>query len=84
VIDVFDSKEYWENRYKAGNNSGSGSYNRLALFKAGIINRFIKTNNVTKIIDYGVGDGNQLKLIDTRDIEYTGIDVSSTIIEKKR
>jgi cyclopropane fatty-acyl-phospholipid synthase-like methyltransferase len=82
VIDVFDSKEYWEHRYKTGNNSGSGSYNRLALFKAGIINRFIKTNNITKIIDYGVGDGNQLKLIDTRDIEYTGIDVSSTIIEK--
>ena len=82
MIGVFDSKKYWENRYKTGDNSGSGSYNRLAVFKAGIINRFIKTNNVTSIIDYGVGDGNQLKLINTQEIEYTGIDVSATVIDK--
>ena len=82
MIGVFDSKKYWENRYKTGDNSGSGSYNRLALFKAEIINRFIKTKKVTSIIDYGVGDGNQLKLINTQEIEYTGIDVSATVIDK--
>jgi hypothetical protein len=28
------SKAYWENRYADGGNSGAGSYNRLADFKA--------------------------------------------------
>ena len=36
------SKNYWEERYKTGGNSGAGSYDRLAKFKAQIINDFIK------------------------------------------
>ena len=34
----FDSKKYWENRYKKGGNSGTGSYSNLAEWKAEIIN----------------------------------------------
>jgi predicted O-methyltransferase YrrM len=79
---MFSSKNYWENRYKQGGNSGSGSYNNLALFKADIINDFIQKNNINTIIDYGVGDGNQLKLINTENKIYTGIDVSKTVIQK--
>lgn len=77
----FNSKNYWENRYKRGGTSGSGSYNNLATFKANIINDFIKENKIKNVIDYGVGDGNQLKLLDTKNIDYVGIDVSSTAIE---
>ena len=36
-------------------------------FKAEIINNFIEKNDIQTIIDYGVGDGNQLKLINTKD-----------------
>ena len=79
---MFNSKKYWNNRYQKGGNSGAGSYNRLACFKASIINDFIKKNNIGSIIDYGVGDGNQLKLIDTKNKIYTGIDVSAFIISK--
>ena len=35
---VNSSKDYWEKRYSKGGNSGAGSYNNLALFKASIIN----------------------------------------------
>ena len=77
----FDSKYYWDNRYKTGGNSGAGSYNKLSEFKASIINNFIQNNNITSIIDHGVGDGNQLKLINTENKTYTGIDVSRTIID---
>ena len=42
----FNSGEYWENRYKANGNSGAGSYNRLAEFKAEVINGFVKENNM--------------------------------------
>ena len=72
------SEDYWIQRYNSGRNSGAGSYNRLAKFKAEIINHFVKDNNVTTIIEYGCGDGNQLKLA-----EYPsciGFDVSSKAI----
>ena len=79
---MFNSKEYWNDRYKKGRNSGSGSFNELAKFKADIINDFIGKNQIKSIVDYGVGDGNQLKLLNTENLIYTGIDVSEFIISK--
>ena len=79
---MFNSKKYWENRYKNNGNSGTGSYNELANFKAEIINNFIEKNKIQSLIDHGVGDGNQLKLINTENLIYTGIDVSKFIISK--
>ena len=79
---MFNSKEYWNNRYVKGGNSGSGSYNELAKFKADEINNFIEKNKIKTVVDYGVGGGNQLKLINTKDKIYTGIDVSTFIISK--
>lgn len=76
----FDSNQYWEDRYNKGGNSGKGSYNDLAKFKASIINKYIERYNIQKIYDFGVGDGNQLKLLKCP--EYTGFDVSATIISK--
>lgn len=81
---MFDSKEYWNQRYINGQNSGAGSYNELVLFKADIINDFIEQTQIKSIIDYGVGDGNQLTLINTNNIVYTGIDVSEFIVSKLR
>ena len=79
---MFDSKKYWNDRYAKEGNSGAGSYNELAQFKADIINNFIEKNQIKSIVDYGVGDGNQLKLINTEKFIYTGIDVSEFIISK--
>jgi len=79
---MFNSKKYWNDRYKKGQTSGSGSYNKLAQFKADVINNFIEKTQIKSIIDYGVGDGNQLKLITTENLTYTGIDVSEIIISK--
>lgn len=79
---MFNSANYWNHRYEQGGNSGSGSYNNLAYFKAKIINNFIEKNNIKSIIDYGVGDGNQLKLINTENKKYIGIDVSKFVLEK--
>lgn len=79
---MFNSKQYWNDRYVKGQNSGLGSYDKYAEFKADIINSFIKENKINSIVDYGVGDGNQLKLINTENLIYTGIDVSEFIISK--
>jgi hypothetical protein len=74
------SKAYWEDRYNNGGNSGSGSYGQLALFKAEIINSFIKENQVESFIEFGCGDGNQLKYLSLSN--YIGFDVSGEAISK--
>lgn len=76
----FSSSVYWEERYRNGGNSGSGSYNRLAEFKAQVINDFVKKNKIDSVIEWGCGDGNQLQYFDF--LHYIGYDVSKTIIEQ--
>lgn len=79
MVEDFNSSKYWENRYIKGGNSGSGSYNHLAEFKAEVINNFIKTSNIKNILEFGCGDGNNLALYNIEN--YIGIDVSSKAIE---
>lgn len=74
------SEDYWKNRYKSNGNSGAGSYNELANFKADILNSFVKKNEISTIIEYGSGDGNQLKLSEYK--SYIGFDVSPDAISQ--
>jgi len=69
---------FWEERYRAGGNSGSGSYGRLALFKAEVLNAFVVARDVTSVIELGCGDGNQLTLATYP--TYIGLDVSRTAV----
>lgn len=73
------SEKYWNNRYKYGGNSGPGSYNRLAEFKAEIINKFVHDHKINSVIEWGCGDGNQLSLADYT--EYIGYDISKKAID---
>lgn len=73
------SREYWEERYKYGGNSGSGSYNQLAVFKANVINEFVNKKGIQSVMELGCGDGNQLDLYDFNN--YHGYDVSRSIID---
>ena len=73
------SKGYWEKRYINGGTSGDGSYGKLAEFKAEILNKFVKDNNIKSVIEFGCGDGNQLSLFSFPN--YIGLDVSTTAIK---
>ena len=72
------SENYWIERYKSGENSGAGSYNDLAEFKAETLNNFVKEKAIGKIIEFGCGDGNQLKLAVYP--SYLGFDISPKAI----
>jgi len=72
------SRDYWEQLYSNGSNSGPGSYGKLAEFKAEIINSFVKDKKIESIIEFGCGDGNQLKYSNYPN--YLGFDVSGTAI----
>ncbi|HEY2122850.1 MAG TPA: class I SAM-dependent methyltransferase [Chthoniobacterales bacterium] len=68
------SSSYWEDRYRHGGTSGSGSFGRLAEFKAGILNDYVGKKGIQTVIEFGCGDGSQLAL--ARYPRYVGIDVA--------
>ena len=76
------SENYWKNRYATGGHSGDGSYNQLAEFKADVLNRFVRENGIATVIEYGCGDGNQLR--SARYPDYTGFDVSPDAVSQCR
>jgi hypothetical protein len=80
--DFRSSSDYWDRRYRAGGNSGAGSYNRLAEFKASFLNGFVNERQIHSVLEYGCGDGAQLKLAHYPN--YTGVDVSAKAIEMCR
>lgn len=75
---TFSSSSYWDKRYKTGGNSGSGSYGRLAKFKAKVLNKFVKKHQIKTVLEIGVGDGNQLSL--AKYPHYVGADVSEEAV----
>lgn len=74
------SADYWDQRYSQGGNSGSGSYNELAQFKAKVIQNLVDQHHIQNVIEFGSGDGNQLKYISYP--KYSGYDISPTAIKK--
>lgn len=72
--------DYWESRYAAGGNSGSGSYKQLAEFKADFLNQLVQEEGIRTVIEFGCGDGNQLSLATYPN--YIGLDVSPTAIQR--
>lgn len=72
------SGRYWINRYASGGNSGDGSYNELAGFKLEVLNELVRRNKIETVIEFGCGDGNQLK--DSEYPSYTGFDISQEAV----
>jgi len=76
---MFNTINYWENRYKSGKTSGDGSYGTNAKYKAFILNSIIKDYQIQSLIEFGCGDGNNLALYEIE--KYIGFDVSKKAIE---
>lgn len=72
------SREFWETRYALGGNSGQGSYGKLAVFKADVLNAFVRKNAILSVVEFGCGDGNQLSL--SQYPRYVGLDISATAV----
>ncbi|GMQ59651.1 hypothetical protein AN1V17_40500 [Vallitalea sediminicola] len=78
--DKFNYIDYWDKRYLNKGTSGLGSYGDLADFKGEMVNHFIKNNDIGSVIEFGCGDGNQLKKIEYK--KYVGLDVSKVSVDK--
>ena len=75
---ISDTRAYWERRYADGQDSGYGSRDQLARFKASFLNAFVARNGIRSVIEFGCGDGTQLSLADYP--SYLGLDVSPTAV----
>jgi len=73
---------YWEKRYARGGDSGPGSAGRLAAYKAETVNRFVRERGVGSVVEFGCGDGRQLRLADYP--AYAGLDISESAVERCR
>jgi hypothetical protein len=51
-----------------------------AEYKAGVLNQFVRENDVRSVIEWGCGDGNQLTLAEYP--QYIGLDVSATAVDR--
>lgn len=76
------SARYWEWRYTSGGNSGEGSYGAEAEYKREFINRCLADYQVRSVIDFGCGDGNQLRGMALQ--AYRGFDVSRAAVDRCR
>lgn len=76
------SEQYWINRYESDESSGDGSYGKLAEFKAEVLNQLVLEENIQTVIEYGCGDGNQLKY--AKYPSYTGYDISDKSVSACR
>jgi SAM-dependent methyltransferase len=76
------SADYWEQRYQSGGDSGRGSYNQLAEFKARVLTEFVDKHSIRTVIEFGCGDGNQVLL--AKYPSYLGLDVSQTAVDRCR
>lgn len=72
------SQKYWVRRYQMGGDSGSGSGGAAATYKARVLNQFVAREGVSRVVEFGCGDGRQLALAEYP--EYLGVDISSEAI----
>ena len=74
-----NSESYWIRRYEQGRTSGPGSYDKLAAYKAEILNSFVAEHQLSTVIEFGCGDGNQLQLAAYP--HYIGYDISPLALD---
>lgn len=77
----FNPASYWDRRYREGRDSGEGSRGIVGLSKAERVNREVVARDITSLADWGCGDGQVLRHL-TPHVNYIGIDVSPTIINR--
>ena len=75
-----DYKSYWEGHYRAGGDSGAGSYGDHAQYKADILNRLVRDRGIKTVLEFGCGDGNHLAYYEFG--EYLGLDVAASAVSK--
>ncbi|MES2344639.1 MAG: class I SAM-dependent methyltransferase [Chlamydiota bacterium] len=73
--------EYWKHGKDVGG-AGTGSTADVTEVYRNFLEKFMKENKISSVVDFGCGDWEFSRLIDWKGIDYTGIDVVEHVIEK--
>ncbi|WP_240145686.1 class I SAM-dependent methyltransferase [Halococcus salsus] len=76
---LFDSTQYWEQRYSDGRDSGPGSRGGHRRFKADFLNAFVNEHDIDSVLEFGCGDGDQVALAEYP--AYRGLEISESAVE---
>lgn len=61
--------------------SGGGSFPQNTIEYREILDKFIRSNNIKTVYDFGCGDWQFTKLIDWSNVDYTGVDCVKSLID---
>ena len=64
-----NSKEYWEERYYYGGNSGRGSYDEDAKIKSDFLNDTVLHYDLENVVDIGCGDGTLMEYLKIKGLD---------------
>jgi len=87
TVEIFeDHSEFFSNLYAGGGwgevSSGGGSSVENTVQYREFLENFIKENKIKKVYDFGCGDWTFSQLIDWSGVNYVGIEVVESLVEK--
>lgn len=74
------SSRFWDLHYRAGGTSGPGSVGELRSYKATFLNNFVAQHSVSRVVEFGCGNGDQLE--EASYPEYVGLDISEAVVQR--
>ena len=74
----------WAKNQSGKGSSGVGSTAKNTKLYRDYLSQFLKTHQITSVVDLGCGDGEFSRLLDWTGIDYTGYDVVKSIIESNK
>lgn len=80
-LDIFDNI-YRNDLWRGG--SGSGSREEMTRDYRAFLQKFLSDNRIASVVDLGCGDWQFSRHMDWMGIDYTGVDVSSVVLEATR
>ena len=76
AFDKIYESNYW------GFGSGHGSLPSVTKGYRAFVENFLVTNKIRSVLDFGCGDWQFSRLIKWGDIQYTGVDIASSVIDR--
>tara|TARA_B100001029_G_C15035285_1_gene439716 strand:- start:627 stop:1184 length:558 start_codon:yes stop_codon:yes gene_type:complete len=76
---IYDNEKWGKNK-----GSGAGSRPKFNTPYITFLENFLKDNNIKSVIDFGCGDWQFSQYVDWGDIDYLGLDIVDSVIEKNK
>lgn len=80
---IYDNHIWGKNEEGRGHSGGGSTVSNTVIYRA-FLQKFLKENNITSVVDIGCGDWEFSKTINWDNVTYTGYDVVRSVIERNK